>query len=79
MIFDFREGFIYVWKSVPMRSTIMLLALVSLMGMPYQVLMPILAKQVLGGGPHTYRISYGSDRPWRFSRRNVSCFQKKYS
>ena len=60
MIFDFREGFIYVWKSVPMRSTIMLLALVSLMGMPYQVLMPVFAKQVLGGGPHTYGFLMGA-------------------
>jgi MFS family permease len=36
-----------------MRSVIFLLAIVSLVGMPYQVLMPIFAKQVLGGGPHT--------------------------
>ena len=59
MIFDFREGFIYVWKSVPMRSTIMLLALVSLMGMPYQVLMPVFAKQITGRRP-----AYLSDFLW---------------
>jgi MFS family permease len=36
-----------------MRSILLLLALVSLFGMSYQVLMPVFAKQVLGGGPHT--------------------------
>ncbi len=35
------------------RSLLLLLALISLVGMPYTVLMPIFASDVLGGGPHT--------------------------
>jgi MFS family permease len=32
----------------------LLLALASLVGMPYTVLMPIFADEILGGGPHTF-------------------------
>jgi len=60
MLHDFKEGFTYIYKSVPMRSIILLLALVSLLGMPYQVLMPVFAKQVLGGGPHTLGFLMGA-------------------
>jgi len=48
-----REGFHYAMKSTPIASVLLLLALVSLMGMPYQVLMPVFAKDILHGGPHT--------------------------
>lgn len=48
-----QEGWRYAVKSKPIRSIIGLLALVSLMGVPYAVLMPIFAGTVLGGGPHT--------------------------
>lgn len=48
-----REGFHYAMKSTPISSVLLLLALVSLMGMPYQVLMPVFAKDILHGGPHT--------------------------
>ena len=37
----------------PIRSLLLLLALVSLVGMPYTVLMPIFADTVLHGGAHT--------------------------
>jgi MFS family permease len=47
------EGFIYTFGFVPIRSLLLLLALVSFMGMPYSVLMPIFAKTVLDGGPLT--------------------------
>jgi MFS family permease len=57
---DFSEGFKYIYASVPMRSTIALLALVSLLGMSYQVLMPVIAKAVLGGGPHTLGFLMGA-------------------
>ena len=60
MLHDFREGFNYILKSVPMRSTILLLALVSLLGMPYQVLMPVFAKDILGGGPNTLGFLMGA-------------------
>ena len=38
----------------------MLFALVSLMGMPFVVLMPIFAAQVLHGGPHTLGFLMGA-------------------
>jgi MFS family permease len=47
------EGWRYVWDSVAIRSILLLLALISLLGMPYTVLMPIFAVQILHGGPHT--------------------------
>ena len=53
VIEDLRAGFTYVSRSVPMRSALLLLALVSTMGMPYTVLMPAIASRVLHGGAHT--------------------------
>jgi MFS family permease len=50
---DLREGFRYVAGSPPIRSVLLLLAVTSLFGMPYVVLLPIFAAQVLHGGPHT--------------------------
>jgi len=50
---DLAEGFRYVAGSVPIRSVLLLLALVSLTGMPYTVLMPAVASEVLHGGPGT--------------------------
>jgi MFS family permease len=50
---ELREGLAYVGRSAPIRSILLLLATVSLVGMPYTVLMPIFASQILHGGPHT--------------------------
>jgi MFS family permease len=50
---EMREGWRYVSRSLPIRSILLLLALVSLLGMPYTVLMPVFAARVLHGGPHT--------------------------
>ena len=47
------EGWQYVSTFVPVRNILLLFALVSLMGMPFMVLMPVFAAQVLNGGPHT--------------------------
>jgi MFS family permease len=47
------EGFRYAAGFTPIRNVLLLLALVSFMGMPYTVLMPIVATRVLHGGPHT--------------------------
>ena len=44
------EGFGYVWKTGPIRALLVLLGLVSLLGLPYLVLMPIFAAQILHGG-----------------------------
>jgi MFS family permease len=48
------EGFVYAWQTAPVRALLLLLGLVSLMGMPYAVLMPIFADQILGGGANAY-------------------------
>lgn len=55
-----KEGFRYVSGFAPIRSVLLLLALVSLMGVPYQVLMPVFAKDILHGGPHTLGFLMGS-------------------
>lgn len=44
------EGFSFVARTGPVRALLLLLGLVSLMGMPYAVLMPIFADRILGGG-----------------------------
>jgi MFS family permease len=44
------EGFRFVWHANPIRLLLLLLGLVSLMGMPYMVLMPIFADKILHGG-----------------------------
>lgn len=50
------EGFVYSWNTKPVRALLLLLGLVSLMGMPYSVLMPVIASSVLGGGPNAYGV-----------------------
>jgi predicted MFS family arabinose efflux permease len=47
------EGWRYVRQSKPIVTLLLLLALISLVGMPYSVLMPIFADGILHGGPHT--------------------------
>ncbi len=48
-----KEGLTYAGKSVPIRNTLVLNAVMNLAGTPYMALMPVLAKTVLGGGPQT--------------------------
>ncbi len=50
---QFTEGFKYAFGFRPIRSIILLLALVSLVGVPYSVLMPIFTTETFHGGPHT--------------------------
>jgi MFS family permease len=50
---QFKEGWRYALGFRPIRSIILLLALVSLVGVPYSVLMPIFATTVFHGGPNT--------------------------
>jgi MFS family permease len=50
---DMKEGFSYAFGSLPIKLTLLLTALVSLMGMSYGVLMPVFAKEIFHGGPHT--------------------------
>jgi len=50
---EIKEGFRYSFGFAPIRSILLLLGLASLIGMPYLVLMPIFAKDILHGGAHT--------------------------
>ena len=48
-----REGFAYAFGFQPVRSLLLLIAAISLVGMPYVVLLPVFAEEVLGGGART--------------------------
>src|SRR5580692_7059610 len=53
MFEQMREGWDYVRTFRPIRTTLLLFAIISLMGYSYAVLLPIFAGQVLHGGAHT--------------------------
>jgi MFS family permease len=53
MLEQLKEGWAYVSTFRPIRTILLLFALLSLMGWPYAVLLPMFAAQVLHGGPHT--------------------------
>ncbi len=53
MLQQLAEGWNYVKHFSPIRTILLLFAVISLTGMPYLVLMPIFASKVLHGGPHT--------------------------
>jgi MFS family permease len=49
-----RDGFAYVVGSGPVREVLLLVCVVSLVGMPYAVLLPIYVRETLGDNPHGY-------------------------
>ena len=53
MLEQVREGWNYVRTFRPIRTILLLFSLISLMGYPYAVLMPVFAVQVLHGGAYT--------------------------
>lgn len=53
MLEQMREGWQYVSGFRPVRALLLLVALLALMGYPYNVLLPVFAGQVLHGGPTT--------------------------
>jgi MFS family permease len=55
-----REGWKYVSGSTPIRTILLLFTVVSLMGWPFTVLMPVFAIQILKGGPHTFGFLMGA-------------------
>lgn len=57
---ELHEGWTYVSGFVAIRTILSLFAVISLMGMPFVVLMPIFAARVLHGGPHTLGFLMGS-------------------
>ncbi len=60
MVAQLRQGWTYVTGFAPIRTILTLFALLSLMGWPFMVLMPIFAAQVLHGGPHTLGFLMGA-------------------
>jgi len=50
MLANVLEGFRWVRQTAPIRALLLLLGLVSFVGMPYAVLMPIFADKILHGG-----------------------------
>ena len=51
-----REGFAFAARERPVRALLLMLAFLSLTGMPFMVLMPVFADRVLFGGPAAYGI-----------------------
>ena len=75
---ELHEGWTYVTGFLPIRTILLLFALVSLMGMPFVVLMPIFAAKVLRGGPHTLGFLMGAmgvgalaSALWLATRKNI--------
>jgi MFS family permease len=50
---ELKEGFTYVFGNARIRAILILVMLTSIMGVPFIVLMPAFAKDILHGGPHT--------------------------
>ncbi len=48
------EGATYAFRSIPIRSILLLVALISFMGVSYMLLMPVFAETVLHGGPREF-------------------------
>jgi MFS family permease len=55
-----KDGVLYSYRFVPIRIILLTLAFIGLVGLPYAVLLPIFAKDVLGGGPLTYGFLVGA-------------------
>jgi MFS family permease len=60
VLLELKTGADYAFGFLPMRSVLFLVAWVSLSGMSYAVLMPVFAKEVLHGGPHTLGFLMGA-------------------
>jgi MFS family permease len=50
---DLREGMAYAYRSVPIRSILILLAFFSIFGYSFSVIMPVIAKEILHGNSST--------------------------
>jgi len=54
LLHGLREGFVYAFGFAPIRTILAMTGMVSLASMPLGVLMPMVAGDILGGGPETY-------------------------
>ncbi len=57
---ELKTGFAYTIANIPIKHILLLLSLVSLMGMPYIVLLPVIAKDILHGGSETFGFLMGA-------------------
>ena len=55
-----KEGYQYAFGFPPILYLLVLMATVSLLGMPYMVLMPVFARDILHGGPQTLGFMMGA-------------------
>ncbi len=55
-----REGFVYAFGFAPVRAILLLVAMTGLVGMPYIVLLPIFAGDVLNGDARTFGFLAGA-------------------
>jgi MFS family permease len=55
-----KEGIKYAYNFKPIRVLLLLIGLVSLTGMPYTVLMPVFARDILHGDAHTLGFLFGA-------------------
>ena len=53
VVHDLHDGLRYAFGFAPIRAILLLLALVGLVGIPYRVLMPVIASRTLHGSAHT--------------------------
>jgi MFS family permease len=60
MLVQLKEGWTYVSTFAPIRTVLLLFAIISFIGVPYTVLMPVFAARILHGGPHTLGFLMGS-------------------
>jgi MFS family permease len=60
IVHGLKEGVSYAYRSTRIRSILLLVALVSLTGMPYTVLMPVFARDILHGDSHTLGFLMGA-------------------
>jgi MFS family permease len=55
-----KEGYQYALGFRPILYILVLMALIGLMGMPYMVIMPVFARDILHGGPQTFGFLMGA-------------------
>lgn len=56
---DICDGFVYAYRSVPIKAILMMVAFASIIGMPYTTLMPVMARDILHGTSQTFGILMG--------------------
>src|SRR5690606_4069586 len=57
---ELKEGVKYAFGFPPIRALLLLIALLSMVGMPYTILMPVFASKIFNGGANTLGFLMGS-------------------